>query len=151
MPDDNLLMPTITETPQPVYRPWRVDSLVYPAFFGGPIAVTYLGTVNARRLGLSNRKLSLIVATGAAALTAQVLVIVFFLQDVSNGAQRLSFSAAGIVVWGVAQYLQRRPFRIFLLRGGEPASLWGAGVSTVIASLLLQFLLIYVVSSAVNR
>ena len=149
MPDD-LLKPTITETPRAVHRPWRVDSLVYPAFFGGPLAVTYLAAVNARRLGVDNRKVALIVATGAAALTAQVLVIAYWLSEVSTGAQRFSFSLAGIVVWGVAQYVQRRPFRIFLLRGGEPASLWGVGIGTVIASLLLQFMLISLVTSAVT-
>jgi len=130
--------------------PWSVDSLVYPAFFGGPLAVTYLAAINARRLGVGDRHLVLIIASGVAALLAQLAVIAFVLQEVSSGAQRFSFSLAGVAVWGVAKYVQRRPFRIYLLRGGKPAGLWGPGIGAVIASVLVQFLLVTVVNSAVG-
>lgn len=148
--DDDLLKPTITETPITTDRPWRVDSLVYPAFFGGPIAVTFLAALNARRLGLGERKVALILASGAAALTAQLLVIAFLLQGTSSGAQRFSFTLAGLLVYLVVLWLQRQPFRIFMLRGGEPASLWGPGIAAVIGSVIVQFILIAIVSSAVK-
>jgi hypothetical protein len=147
---DDLLKPTITETPQPLRRPWRVDSLVYPAFFGGPLAVTYVGAINARRLGVGNRQIALIVATGAAALVAQLMVVVFLLDELSTGVQRLSFSVAGIIVWSVAKLVQQRPFRIFLLRGGEPASLWGVGIGVVLASAAIELILISILSTAVR-
>jgi hypothetical protein len=123
---------------------------VYPAFFGGPVAVTVLAAINARRLGGSGRVVSLICAAGAVALSAQLLVAAFFLQETSASVQRFSYSLAGVAVWGVAQYLQRRPFRVFLLRGGKPASLWGPGIGMVIVSALLQFLLLQLVNSAVS-
>lgn len=147
---DDLLTPTITYVPQPVHRPWRVDSLVYPAFVGGPLAATYLGAINARRLGVGNRPIALIVATGAVAFIAQLLVIVLLLDEQSTGVQRLGLSAAGLAVWGVAKYVQRRPFRIFLLRGGQPAGLWGVGIGTVLASIVVEVLLISVLTSAVR-
>ena len=150
MPDDDLLKPTIVDTPASVDRPWRVDSLVYPAFFGGPIAAAVLGAINARRLGVSGRTISLIAAAGATALAAQLLVAAFFLQETSGSVQRFSYSLAGVAVWGVVQVAQRRPFRVFLLRGGEPASLWGPGVGMVIVSALTQFLLLLLVNSAVK-
>lgn len=150
MPEDDLLKPTITETAVPTERPWRVDSLVYPAFFGGPIAVTFLSALNARRLGLDGRKVALILAAGAASLTAQLLVIAFFLQGTSSSGQRFSFTVAGLLVYLVAWFVQRRPFRIFMLRGGEPANLWGPGIATVIGSVILQFILIAIVTSAVK-
>jgi hypothetical protein len=127
-----------------------VDSLVYPAFFGGPIAVTYLAAVNARRLGIGEGKAALILATGAAALIAQLLTIAFLLQGTPSGAQRFSFTLAGLLVYLVVWWVQRRPFRIFMLRGGEPANLWGAGIGAVVASVILQFILISVVNSAVK-
>ena len=127
-----------------------MDSLVYPAFFGGPIAVTFLSALNARRLGIDGRKVSLIVAAGAAALTAQLLVIAFFLQGTSSSGQRFSFTLAGLLVYLVTWLVQRRPFRIFMLRGGEPANLWGPAIATVIGSVIIQFILIAIVSSAVK-
>lgn len=150
MPDDDLLKPTIIETPPPTRPPWRVDSLVYPAFFGGPIAATVLGAINARRLGVDNRKTALIYATGAAALTAQLLVIAFFLAEANPSAQRFSHSLAGVAVWGVAQYLQRARFRVFQLRGGEPAGLLAVGIGAIIASGIIQFVLVTLVISAVT-
>lgn len=150
MPDDDLLKPTIAEQPLSMDPPWSVDSLVYPAFFGGPLAVTYLAAVNARRLGVGERHVALILGAGVAALLAQLAVIAFVLQEVSSGAQRFSFSLAGVAVWGVAKYVQRRPFRIYLLRGGKPASLWGPGIAAVIASVLVQFILVSIVNSAVD-
>lgn len=150
MPEDDLLKPTIIETAAPTERPWRVDSLVYPAFFGGPIAVTFLSALNARRLGIDGRKVALIVAAGAAALTAQLLVIAFFLQGTASSGQRFSFTLAGLLVYLVVWLVQRRPFRIFMLRGGEPANLWGPAIATVIGSVIIQFILIAIVSSAVK-
>ena len=150
MPDDELLKPTIAEETSSMDPPWSVDSLVYPAFFGGPLAVTFLAAVNARRLGVGQRHQALIVATGVAALVAQLAVIAFVLQQVSSGAQRFSYSLAGVAVWGVAKYVQRRPFRIYLLRGGTPANLWGPGIAAVLASVLIQFILVTVVNSAVS-
>jgi tetratricopeptide (TPR) repeat protein len=146
VPDDDLFKPTIIDRPMPVQRPWRVDSLVYPAFFGGPLAVMYLGALNARRLGVGGRQVALILLSGVVALVAQLLVFALFLQDVNASAARVSFSLAGVAVWGVAQVAQRRPFRIFLLRGGEPASLWGAGIGAAIASALIQLLLMNAVT-----
>jgi hypothetical protein len=143
-------MPTITDTPPPLHRPWRVDSLVYPAFFGGPLAATYLGAVNARRLGVSGRHVALILAAGAAALIAMVLVTVLVLADASTGAQRITFSIAGVAVWGVIQLVQRRPFRVFLLRGGEPASLWAVGIAVTVGSILLQGLLLSLANTVVD-
>jgi hypothetical protein len=147
VPDDDLLKPTIIEQSALRQPPWSVDSLVYPAFFGGPLAVTYLAAINARRLGVGERNIVLIISVGVAALLAQLAVIAFLLQGVSSGVQRFSYSLTGIAVWGVARYVQRQPFRIYLLRGGKPANLWGPGVAAVIASVLVQFVLVNIVNS----
>ena len=123
---------------------------MYPAFFGGPLAVTLLGAINARRLRLTGTKVALIVAAGVVALIAQVTMIAL-LREASSGVQRFSYSLAGVAAWGVVLFLQRRPFRIFLMRGGEPAKLLGPGIAAVIGSAIVQFILVTLVNQAVNQ
>lgn len=143
MPDD-LLTPTITQTPASVKPPWRVDSLLYPAFFGGPLAAALLGAINAGRLGVTGRKLALIVTAGVAAFAA-VMIAVPILQAERTGLQRITVAAGGLVVWGVTQAMLRRPFRAFSLRGGEPASLWGPGIAATIGLGFAQYVLLALV------
>jgi hypothetical protein len=134
MPDE-LFSPTIREQPAPGKPPWRPESILYPAFFGGPLAAATLGVLNGRRLRLPGRDLVLIAVAGLAAFGARLAVSAAV---EGNSGVRLAGTVAGVLVWLVVLALQRKPFRLYTYRGGEPASLVGPGFAAFIGCGLLE-------------
>ncbi|MCO8270182.1 hypothetical protein M1L60_06195 [Actinoplanes sp. TRM 88003] len=138
---DDLFRPTISEQPPPGKPPWRPESIVYPAFFGGPLAAATLGLLNGRRLALPTTHLVAIGAAGVAGFGARIAVGA--LTD-GNSALRLAGTVCGLLVWLVVLSLQRRPFRVATLRGREPARLIGPGFAAAIGCGLFEALVLAV-------
>ncbi|WP_433381756.1 hypothetical protein ACQPZX_17665 [Actinoplanes sp. CA-142083] len=137
---DELFSPTIREREPSAKPPWRPDSIFYPAFFGGPLAAATLGFLNARRLALPRATLLAIVAAGVLGFGARLALSAAI--DGSS-ALRLLGSVAGVLVALVVATLERRPFRAYVFRGGEPASLVGPGFLAAIGWGLLEAILIF--------
>jgi hypothetical protein len=138
---DDLFKPTIREQRAPETPPWRPESILYPAFFGGPLAATTLGVINGTRLGLPGRKLLVIAAAGLAAIGGRLAVTAAV--DGNSGV-RLAGSVAGALVWLVVLALQRKPFRAYTFRDTEPASLTGPGIAAALGCGILEVILILV-------
>jgi hypothetical protein len=136
---DDLFSPTIRDRPAPGRPPWRPESILYPAFFGGPLAAATLGVLNGRRLALPSGQLLAVAAAGLACSGARFALSAAI--D-GNAGVRVAGSAAGILVWVAVLALQRRPFRAYTFRGGEPANLVGPGFAAVLACGLLEAALI---------
>jgi hypothetical protein len=137
---DDLFRPTIEDRATVTSPPWRPQSILYPAFFGGPLAGTVLGLINGRRLRLATGPLLAIAGTGAAAIVARFLVTSAL--DGRTSA-RLIGSIAGVVVWGVIMLVQKRPFRVYEIGSGEPASLVAAGFAAAIGCGILEAVALY--------
>jgi hypothetical protein len=144
--NDDLFTPTVTARASDLRRPWRVDSLLYPAFFGGPLAATVLGLINGRRLGLETRAIMAVAATGLVAIAGRIAVIGVFGQ--LTGARVVS-ALAGIAVWGAILVTQRSAFRGFQLTGGEPAGLLWPGLAAVVGGFLVEAILLVIVLAMV--
>ncbi|WP_155371544.1 hypothetical protein [Catellatospora vulcania] len=140
--NDDLFQPTIGARPVVTERPWRPSSLVYPAFFGGPLAVTMLGVLNARRLSLGRNQQLILAGAGLAAILARLAVTGLLGGQV--GARTLG-TLFGLAVWGLIAATQKKAFRAYQYGDGEPASLFGPGLAAVIGCGLLENLLIAVV------
>lgn len=138
---DELFSPTIRDRPPPGKPPWRPESIVYPAFFGGPIAGAVLGVLNGRRLALPTGQLLAVAGAGLAGFAARLAVGAF--ADGDSGV-RLSGTVAGLLVWLAVLALQRRPFRLAVLRGVDPANLIGPGLAAAVGCGLLEAALILV-------
>jgi hypothetical protein len=138
---DDLFRPTIREQPPPGKPPWRPESIVYPAFFGGPLAAATLGLLNGHRLALPAGQLAAIAGAGVAGVAARVTVGAF---TEGNSPVRLAGTVCGLLVWLVVLSLQRRPFRVASLRGHGPARLIGPGFLAAIVCGLFEALLIVV-------
>jgi hypothetical protein len=132
---DDLFTPTVSTRASDLPRPWRVDSLLFPAFFGGPLAGTVLGLINGRRLGIGSRSLIAIAVTGLAVIATRISLIATL--DIGS-ALRVITGLAGVAVWGVILATQRRRFRAFQLTGGEPASLVWPGIAVGVAGLIVE-------------
>jgi hypothetical protein len=141
---DDLFRPTIEARPTVESPPWRPASIVYPAFFGGPLAGMVLGLVNGRRLDLGGRAMLAIGAAGVAAIIGRTIVTAVLDGQVSA---RFIGAAAGALVWGVIVTLQKRPFRVYELTGGEPARLIGPGFAAAIGCGLAEAILLVLVLS----
>ncbi|MBM2622777.1 hypothetical protein JIG36_45485 [Actinoplanes sp. LDG1-06] len=137
--NDELFSPTIRDQAPPGKRPWRPESIVYPAFFGGPFAAATLGVLNGRRLALPTPQLLAIAGAGVAGFGARLVAGAFVESD---SGVRLSGTVSGILVWLVVLLLQRRAFRVAMLRGVEPASLIRPGLFAAIGCGLLEGALI---------
>lgn len=140
--NDDLFRPTITAPAEIVVPPWRPDSIIYPAFFGGPLAATVLGLVNARRLMLGSRQLLAVAAAGVACVVAR-LVLTGLLDG--QVAARVLAGLAGIAVWGVITATQKKTFRVYEYGDGQPASLLGPGIAAAVGCGLAENILIAVV------
>jgi len=137
---DELFTPTIRERPVGGKAPWRPQSIIYPAFFGGPLAGATLGVLNGRRLGIAPAQQLIIGVAGLVGFAARATVAGLF--D-GNSVVRLAGNLAGVLVWLVVLAFQRRPFRAFDYADGEPASLVGPGFAAFIGCGLLEALFIY--------
>lgn len=143
---DDLFRPTVTAPPT-TNPPWRVYSMIYPAFFGGALTATVLGLLNGRRLALTGRHLAAIGGAGV------LVVATRFAVGIATGGRWFGVpaeffsAAAGLLVWFVISKLQMQPFRAFELRGGDPAPLWWPGLAAVVG---LGFLENLAINLAVN-
>jgi hypothetical protein len=136
---DELFRPTIQQRSAPDEPPWRPESIMYPAMFGGPLAATTLGVLNGRRLGLSGRQLLAIGAAGLVAFGARLAI-----GAATDGVSvvRVAGMLTGALVWLVVLSFQRAPFRAYSYGGGEPASLVAPGFAAVICCGVPESLLI---------
>ncbi len=132
---DELFRPTIEARQAPLKPPWRPGSIVYPAFFGGPLAGTVLGLLNGRRLSLGWRAMLAIGVAGVAAIVGRGVATVMTDGQTSG---RLLGALAGAAIWGVIAFVQKRHFRVFELAGGEPSSLVGPGFAAAIGCGVLE-------------
>ncbi|MEU8007322.1 hypothetical protein AB0B66_39695 [Catellatospora sp. NPDC049111] len=140
--NDDLFRPTITAAPVAAGDPpWRPSSIVYPAFFGGPLAVAVLGVLNARRLSLGVNQQLAVAAAGLAAVAARLAMTALLGQTQA----RILGTVFGLLVWGVVSMTQKKAFRAYEYGNGEPASLFGPGLAAVIGCGLLENILIAVV------
>ncbi|WP_433303142.1 hypothetical protein ACQP2F_11195 [Actinoplanes sp. CA-030573] len=138
---DDLFRPTIQERAAGGPRPWRPDSIFYPAFFGGPLTATTLGLLNGRRLGVARGPMLAIAAAGLLCFAARVVVSA----AVGGGSGlRLAGSVSGVLVALVVGAVERRSFRAFLYRGGEPARMVWPGLLAAIGCGLLEAVVIIV-------
>lgn len=138
---DELFSPTIEEQPAPGKPPWRPESILYPGFFGGPLAAATLGVLNGGRLALPRPQLFAIAAAGVAGFGGRLAIAAAV--D-GNAPVRFGAMIAGILVSLVVLAFQRKPFRAYTYRGGEPASLVGPGFAAAIGLGLLEAVLILV-------
>lgn len=148
---DDLLQPSIGKmVSAPRKMPWRVQSQLWVAFFGGIAAVTTIAILNARRLGLDRRKQWLMAGAGAVALG--VLLALWLRQppaptfiDFARGSRELRLIGRVIaVVLFLLHALLQKPadahYRVFAK--GDYASLWGPGIAATFLIGSLQSLLI---------
>ena len=143
--NDDLFTPTVTDKASDLARPWRVDSLLFPGFFGGPLAATVLGVINGRRLGVGTRAQAAVVATGLLAIVGRLVVITAVGEFTGV---RVVIALAGVTVWGAILLTQRRAFRGFQLTGGEPARLLWPGLAAAIGGFVVEALLLVAVQGA---
>ncbi|MGC4786705.1 hypothetical protein ACLQ22_02495 [Micromonospora sp. DT178] len=146
---DDLFTPTIAPPTYEVRRPpWRPQSLIFPAVFGGPTAVTVLALVNGHRLGVSRPARLAVLGAGLAALIARLAITLAIFDDGGNRPVRLVGALAGGLVWLVAATTQKRQFRAYELRGGQPASLWLPGLGAVLLLGFTEAVLVSLVAAA---
>lgn len=132
---DDLISPTIDSGYGVVDRPWRPTSILYPAFFGGPLAAAVLGLMNARRLALGRTVLLGVAAAGVGAVLAR-FVLTAALHE--HGLAPILGGLTGVAVWSAVVATQRRPFQVHERRDGETASLVWPGIVAAVGGGLLE-------------
>jgi hypothetical protein len=143
--DDDLLQPTLAgrEAASPGRpRPWRLTSQVYPAFFGGPLAVGAIAVLNSVWLRMPPR---LPIAIGAIALAAEGAFAALYV-TVGDSAAGLATAVAGLAVYGAAYLLQRSPDRVYhyYAREDQPyASLFLPGLGAIVAARLIESFILF--------
>ncbi|MGS2618907.1 hypothetical protein ACVCAH_30920 [Micromonospora sp. LZ34] len=146
---DDLFTPTIAAAAyEPKRPPWRPQSLLFPAVFGGPTAVTVLALVNAARLGLPRRAGLAVAGAGLAAVVARTGITLAVFAGEASRPVRLIGALAGALVWLVVSATQKGRFRAYQLRGGDPASLWLPGIAAVLLLGGAEALLIALLAAA---
>ena len=125
--------------------PWRVTSQVYVGLIGGPVAVTAIALLNARRLRvgeISRRAMALI---GISGLVAGVLAAALV---PGQTAPRLFLQLAGVLTYGGLYLVQRAPDRVHstFSPNDDPdddyASLLGPGLAAVVLGWSVEIALV---------
>jgi hypothetical protein len=129
---DDLLQPTVTPVVRSGYKPWRVQSQFWVAFFGGVLAVTGIAYINSGHLGVSARKRRVILALGLLALAINVALAAWMSKE--QRTVRFAGRVLAVLLFLALARLQREAdSRHQLFGSGEYASLWGAGIFASIA------------------
>lgn len=142
---DELLQPTLQAqtTTAGTARPWRLASQLWVAFFGGTAAYLTIALLNGVRLGMPRRRLVLLAAAGVVALAASLGVASYLLHSfpgtTGRGYARLGSRVIAVLFYLLGRRLQTPFDRVFeVLRRGEHASLWVAGLLAVLGIGTLQ-------------
>ncbi len=144
--DPDLLQPSLDASHDAVgfEKPWDPKSLIFAAFFCGPIGGGALFAWNFKRLGQAKAATHCalafaLLALGLAALWALLL------PEFTSGNQRRLFryglQALTVVAGFVAARTQRRRFRVFLGHGGDSKGLLPYGIAAAILGSLAQWAL----------
>lgn len=144
---EDLLRPTIEREPG-TKSPWRLTSQLFVAFFGGALAVTAIGFVNAGRLGVEASARRLILGVGATAFAAGLVIVALLPTTLNDSVIRLIMLAFALLAYAAQARLQRTHDRAFTLRGGEYASLWGPGFAAVIGCGIVQGIVVALTRNA---
>jgi predicted permease len=149
--DDELFEPTLAEYRETGERPWRLGSQFYVAFFGGVVAVTAIAWLNAKRLGLDDRRRWLILLVGAVGLAATIGVPLIR-DEGADAAFRLTSRVIAVLAFGGMYLLQRSADRVHsaFARDEEQAyaSLWVPGLIAVIVGGVAQAVIVLSVLAA---
>lgn len=135
--DSDLFRPSVelnSRQSEALTKPWRTESMFVPAFFGGPVAVTILAALNARRLG-ARSAVPWLLAVGVAAFIG--LVAFMTIPADPPATARVVIIVAGLVVYGVQAWILRGPSRLHQLRSGEYDSLWAPGFAAIVISVVI--------------
>jgi hypothetical protein len=142
---EDLLRPTLTghdTRTRQGYKPYRLSSQVYVAFFGGALAVGGIGFLNAALLGMPNRARAAIVALALAAEAALVaLVVATELEEI-----RIASIVAGLAAFGGAYLIQRSPDRVYHFHADDEEpyqSLFAAGLVACICARIVESALLF--------
>ena len=120
--------------------PWRASSEVYVGLLGGPVAVTIIAALNARRLRMSRRSAWLMVLIGGVGMLAAALAATLGAGDTA----RQSVQLAGVLTTGPLYLLQRSPDRVHATfsphaDGREDyASLVRPGIAAILAGIVVE-------------
>ena len=142
---DELLQPSVTAPPPGARPPWRIRSQFWLAFFGGPLPVTVIAFLNARRLRLGSRERMQIIIAGAIAVAAE-LTLVYFSPEIAEWmkarqatAGRLTLRFTGMLLYLVLARIQGPADRLRNLGNDvHYDSLWGPGFAAWIGLGIVQ-------------
>jgi hypothetical protein len=137
--DDDLFAPSLTQSerhhPSEGDRPWRLTSLFYVAFFGGPLAVGAIGYLNGKRLGLPGKRQGASLAIGVAGFLAALAVAVAFVDTEAGRGPRLMIAVAGVAAFAGIRELQKDADRLYAVKLDDEVaydSLWAPGFAAVL-------------------
>ncbi len=133
--DPDLLEPSLDEhdgrAREPGERPWRLDSQLWVAFFGGVLATTFISCRNAERLGL-DRLVRTLLVLGAITLALSVtLGALAVAHGTVHRNVRLITRGCALLYYVVSRRLQRQADGVYVATGGTYDSLWKPGLLAV--------------------
>jgi hypothetical protein len=154
--DDDLFAPALEGRRRRVLakgeRPWRLNSQLWVAFFGGALAVAAIAWVNAKRLGVDPARRRLIPVVGIAGLVATIAIVELVLDGEFGSSQRILGRLVGVAAGGVLVALQTSADRVYHSYGeGDEDelydSLWGPGLAATLGLGLVQAVVVYAMLS----
>jgi hypothetical protein len=137
---EDLLQPALEGREPTQYRPWRLTSQVYVAFFGGALALGGIAFLNAAMLDMSYRARVAIVGLALAAEGALVAVVAG--TDIDQ--LRIASTVAGLAAYGGAFLIQRSADRVYHFHADDDEpyqSLFGPGLVAVISARVFESVL----------
>jgi len=120
---DDLFTPSVRTGPA-AGEPYHGSSLIYPAFFGGPLALLPFARRSAEQLNLPDQDVLRVTLVCLGSLLAvAVAAVVLVRNGLSERAPRLAVQAGGLLAYAVVTRMMRGAQRRHELRQGAFAKL----------------------------
>ena len=134
---DDLLRPSL-ESSEPISI-FSSGALMGAAFFGGPIAVTIVATMNSATLGRLAREWPMIVGVFSLGVLGVYLFGNYAFDGLADARSfRMAARAAGFVSFGAIWLMHKKELRALSTLGVEPRSPWGPVIMACLVAMAVH-------------
>ncbi len=135
--NEDLLQPSL-ESSKPVSI-FSSGALMAAAFFGGPVAVSIIATLNSASLGRASKEWPKLLAVLLSGVIAAFFIGTYALDGLTDSRSfRLSVRAAGFVSFGLVWLMHMKELRALSALGLDPRSPWVPVISACLFAIVVH-------------
>lgn len=129
-------------------KSYDIHKLFLVSFFGGAIPLIIMGSLNAKWLRLSTKKIIAVAVLGLVVVTSKYLILIYMMQNsltIDSSSLKIGYRVSCVLLYGVYYFALRKAFNSHRYLNGEMVpmlgaairwSLVGIGIETIITTII---------------